>query len=157
MFGHSRSIGSFTFMIISLSRHVVAASGAILAPTAVNASSGNPLPRPAPVSINTECPAPTSDSAPAGTRAMRFSLVLISLGTPIFIVASGWKEETCLTGAWKVTGAELQSAFRTQAHYAHLVGIEELPRHARHVFHRDRVDQREELVERAIGLAVQLH
>ena len=35
---------------------------------------------------STECPAPTSVSAPAGTRAMRFSLVLISFGTPIFMV-----------------------------------------------------------------------
>ena len=35
MCGHSRSIGSFTFMIMSLSRQTVAASGAIFAPTAV--------------------------------------------------------------------------------------------------------------------------
>ena len=35
MWGHSRSIGSFTFMIISALAHVVAASGAIWAPTPV--------------------------------------------------------------------------------------------------------------------------
>ena len=78
-------MGSFTFMIISASRHTVPASGAIWAPTAVYASSGNPLPTPPFVSIITEWPAATNASAPAGTRAIRFSFVLISFGTPIFM------------------------------------------------------------------------
>jgi hypothetical protein len=39
--------------------------------------------------MRTLCPAPTSDSAPAGTSAIRFSFVLISFGTPIFIVVTG--------------------------------------------------------------------
>src|SRR5262245_59797698 len=35
--------------------------------------------------MSTECPAPTRASAPAGTSAIRFSFVLISFGTPIFM------------------------------------------------------------------------
>src|SRR5256885_8382702 len=55
MCGHSGSMGSFTFMIISLPRHTAAAFGAIFAPTPVYASSGKPLPSPAPVSMRTSC------------------------------------------------------------------------------------------------------
>src|SRR3954471_9750296 len=93
MRGHSGLIGSFTFMIMSASRQTASASAPIFAPTDVYAESGNPLPSPAPFSIMTLCPAPTSASAPAGTSATRFSLVLISFGTPIFIeleIAFDW-------------------------------------------------------------------
>ena len=86
MRGHSTAIGSFTFMIISACcPHLVGAWAGSWRPTAVYASSGKPLPSPPPCSTNTVCPAPTSASAPAGTRAMRFSLVLISFGTPMIM------------------------------------------------------------------------
>ena len=80
-------------MIISDCFHTSSALARIFAPTAVYASSGKPLPRPPPRSMNTVCPAVTSASAPAGTRAMRFSFVLISLGTPISMGPRSWLRE----------------------------------------------------------------
>src|SRR5256885_6094658 len=85
MHGHSGSIGSFTFTTISALAHTSAPLGTSVAPTARYVSSTNPEPIPAPCSTSTECPSPTSDSTPAGTRATRFSAVLISLGTPTII------------------------------------------------------------------------
>jgi len=41
--------------------------------------------------MTTVCPAPVSASAPAGTSAIRFSLVLISLGTPISMGPQEWR------------------------------------------------------------------
>jgi hypothetical protein len=85
MRGYSTAMGSLTFMIISARRQTSSTSSRICAPTAVYWSSVKPLPSPALFSTNTVWPALTRASAPAGTRAMRFSLVLISFGTPISI------------------------------------------------------------------------
>src|SRR5215207_2586487 len=74
-------------MIISARAHT-SSTGRSCAPTAAYCSSSKPLPRPPPCSTSTVWPACTSASAPAGTRAMRFSLVLISFGTPMIIVGS---------------------------------------------------------------------
>src|SRR5678816_3236303 len=155
---HSRSIGSFTFMIISLSRQTAAASGAILAPTAVNTSSEKPLPNPAPVSTRTECPAAISASAPAGTSAIRFSFVLISFGTPIFIVRKSGGEELAVTLLrWKLIGPTSFCALRAETHDGHARRIEVDARHPRNVIDGNGVDEREDFVERAKGFVVQLH
>src|SRR5947208_3434183 len=53
-----------------------------------------PEPSPAPASISTVCPASVSASAPADTRDTRYSLSLISLGTPTIIrFAPGMRDE----------------------------------------------------------------
>ena len=57
----------------------------IFAPTASYASSGNELPSPAPSRPERRGRARTSSRAPAGVSATRYSSVLISLTTPIFI------------------------------------------------------------------------
>ena len=84
---YSTSMGSLTFMIISARAHTSSTSCRV-APTASYCSSVKPLPRPPPRSTITWWPDCTSASAPAGTRAMRFSLVFISFGTPISIVCT---------------------------------------------------------------------
>src|SRR5437867_230876 len=55
------------------------------APALAYSSSGRPLPIPAPFWTRTLCPAPTSTLAPAGTMLTRYSLSLISFGTPMII------------------------------------------------------------------------
>src|SRR6266480_7839075 len=90
MHGHSGSIGSFTFTTISALAHTSAALATSVAPTARYVSSANPEPIPAPCSTSTECPSPTNDSTPAGTRATRFSAVLISLGTPTIMFSPSY-------------------------------------------------------------------
>ena len=86
MCGHSRSIGSFTFMIMSaVAPHGRGVGRDRRADGRVVLVAESRCPSPAPVSMSTEWPAATSASAPAGTSAMRFSFVLISFGTPIFM------------------------------------------------------------------------
>src|SRR5204862_8250851 len=92
-FGHSGSIGSFTFRIISAFAHTASAEGTICAPTARYASSLNPEPSPAPCSTSTVWLSLASDSAPAGTSATRFSAVLISFGTPTITLCRHWVRE----------------------------------------------------------------
>src|SRR5450759_2199257 len=87
---HSGSIGSFTFTTRLDAAQTASASCAICAPATRYRASLNPLPRPAPVSTMTVCPADTKASAPAGTSETRFSLVLISFGMPIFISFARW-------------------------------------------------------------------
>src|SRR5215218_5148192 len=83
MRGYSIAMGSFTFMIISARAHTSSAVSSTVAPATSYCSSVKPLPSPAPRSMKSWWPFWTSASAPAGTRATRFSLVLISRGTPI--------------------------------------------------------------------------
>jgi hypothetical protein len=85
--GHSTLMGSFTLMIISAAAHTSSAVGRICAPTAVYCASSKPAAEAGALLHIHLWPAATSASAPAGTRAMRFSLVLISFGMPIFIKA----------------------------------------------------------------------
>src|SRR5215218_2511602 len=92
MRGYSTAIGSFTFMIISARAHT-SSTGRSCAPTDEYCSSSKPLPSPPPCSTSTVWPACTSASAPAGTSAMRFSLVLISFGTPMIIVGFAFAVE----------------------------------------------------------------
>src|SRR4051812_47992248 len=47
-----------------------------------------PLPSPAPFSTNTSCPCFVSSRAPAGVMPTRYSRVLVSLGTPTFMVTN---------------------------------------------------------------------
>ena len=61
----------------------------IVAPAAVYSASEKPLPSPAVRCTRTSWPCLTSSATPAGVRATRFSLFLISLGTPIIIARSG--------------------------------------------------------------------
>src|SRR5262245_56447340 len=152
MRGHSTLIGSFTFMIISLSRHTVSASGAIVAPTATKSSSANPLPRPAPVSMSTEWPAPTKVSAPAGTRAMRFSFVLISFGTPIFMGSA----RSGVAGAVRRACHRSELLAWSERHDGLSLRSEELARNLGDLLRGHRIDEREHLVEGAVGFAVQL-
>src|SRR5699024_666394 len=56
-----------------------------VAPCSLYSSSVKPLPSPAEVSTNTVCPTATKWAAPSGVKATRFSLFLISFGTPIII------------------------------------------------------------------------
>ncbi len=95
MRGHSTSIGSFTFMIISARCHTSSAVARICAPAATYVSSANPLPMPAPCSSSTVCPWLTSASAPAGASATRFSFVLISFGTPMSMALSSRRLSCC--------------------------------------------------------------
>src|SRR2546423_1167364 len=81
---YSDEIGSFT---LSRSSDFAQTSSTepMRAPTFSYAVSGNELPSPAPVSTSTSWPRWASSRAPAGVRATRYSSVLISLATPIFI------------------------------------------------------------------------
>src|SRR5436309_9699107 len=71
-----------------------AADSTTVAPCSRYSSSVMPEPSPAPASISTVCPASVSASAPADTRDTRYSLSLISLGTPTIIrFAPGMRDE----------------------------------------------------------------
>src|SRR5688572_10470560 len=167
MCGHSAAIGSFTFMIMSASFHTAAALGAMVAPTAAYSSSGKPLPSPAPCSTVTLCPAAIIASAPAGTSATRFSLTLISFGTPIFMSAIAVECE--LSGAASALAAPphnvdvaaggrpaLLDGARTEADDRLPRRVEVVAAHGRDLLARDRVHCRQDLVERPVRLAVQL-
>src|SRR5689334_12428250 len=127
MQGHSGSIGSLTLTIISAFAQTSPALGTSVPPVSRYASSPKPEPRPAPCSTNTVCPSPTSDSTPAGTRATRFSAVLISFGTPTIML------EPLLGGA--SVGPEPDQRLAP--------GREELGRDLRHPIGRQRTDRGE--------------
>src|SRR3954468_3711987 len=84
---YSGAIGSLTLSSMSACSQT-SSTPAIRAPTAVYWSSWNALPSPAPVSTSTSWPRRTSSRAPAGVSATRYSSVLISRTTPIFISLS---------------------------------------------------------------------
>src|SRR4051794_39637945 len=88
MRAYSGSTGSFTFTIISAFAHTSSAVSRIVPPARSKSTSGMPLPSPAERSTNTVCPALTSALTPAGTRPTRYSLFLISFGTPTIIAGS---------------------------------------------------------------------
>src|SRR5689334_21924417 len=69
-------------MIRSAAANTSSASGRIFAPASTYSSSLNREPLPAPDCTTTWCPWCTSSTTPSGVRATRFSLSLISLGTP---------------------------------------------------------------------------
>ena len=71
-----------TLKIISARFHTSSAEARIEAPAPVYSESAIPDPTPAPASTTTLWPAAVSDRTPAGTSATRFSLSLISLGSP---------------------------------------------------------------------------
>src|SRR5574344_185754 len=85
---YSGSIGSFTLTIISASAYTSPMVGKIFAPTSSYSLSGNPLFSPAECCTNTVCPCFISSATPAGVIPTRFSLSLISIGIPIFILFS---------------------------------------------------------------------
>src|SRR5687767_9101734 len=107
-------------MIMSARFHTSAAVSAICAPKRVYVSSSNPLPAPAFFSISTVCPACFNASAPPGTSATRFSLVLISFGTPMIM-------------------SPLR-LFRPQPNHRLFVRIEVLPSQLRGLLQRNRFD-----------------
>src|SRR5687768_9637202 len=110
----------------------------IVPPAATYAWSVKPLPTPAPSSTNTWCPAATSASVPAGTSATRFSLVLISLGTPISMRAFS-----------------LRALLRTESGEGLPVRREELGRDAGDIVPCDGSDLGEHFVQRAVPVSVQ--
>src|SRR5512134_3963978 len=164
--GHSTAIGSFTLKIISALAHTSSAVGRIVAPAATYAESGNPLPSPAPCSTCTVCPCPTSDSTPAGTSATRFSLVLISFGTPMIIVqtpvrvsglvcrGAGSGERERRGGARSPLTADRSPSW-SQLEHGLPGGIEELRGDRRDLVRRDRLDLAEEIVHRPPRLRVE--
>src|SRR5687768_10839085 len=162
MCGHSRSMGSFTFMIMSADFHTDAASGRIVAPACSYSASGKPLPSPAPVSMRTLCPASASTRAPAGTRATRFSFVLISFGTPICMVLEGVSvngdvDRRRLVHVARRSAPSLSArAAGTEAHDRLAIRCEEIPADSRDGVGIDRVDAGQHFVERLIRLIVQL-
>src|SRR5436190_1121380 len=105
-----------------------------------------------------------SVSAPAGTRAMRFSFVLISLGTPIFIsnceLQGQNKPETYLAGGCfsPARSRRLFGWFHVgpKAHHRLSRRIEKLARELVHGFGLDRIDQGEHLIQGPVRLAVQV-
>ena len=84
---YSTACGSFTFIIMSACANTAAASGSSCAPAAVNSASGKPLPSPAAACTSTLWPACTRVSTAAGVSATRYSLSLISFGTPIIMLS----------------------------------------------------------------------
>src|SRR5438128_12468543 len=59
----------------------------IVAPARVYNGSSNPEPSPALFSTNTRCPASVKARTPAGVRPTRYSLSLISFGSPMITVS----------------------------------------------------------------------
>src|SRR5437879_2171528 len=105
-----------------------------------------------------------SVSAPAGTRAMRFSFVFISFGTPIFIAnlelrgqnkPETYLAEDCFSPAppGPLTGGFL---VRPQAHDRLRSRIEEFAGQLVNGLWLDRLDEGQHLVERPIRLAIQV-
>ena len=84
---YSSASGSLTLSTISAESHT-SSTPAREAPAATYRSSGKEEPTPAPRSITTWWPRPTSSRAPAGVNATRYSSGLISVTTPIFIATS---------------------------------------------------------------------
>src|SRR5690606_6856966 len=74
-----------TFKIMSAFSQTSEAFSTISAPAFLYSSSVKLLPKPAPDSTSTFCPAFTRSNTPVGVIATRFSLFLISFGTPIII------------------------------------------------------------------------
>src|SRR4030081_1508527 len=113
--------------------------------------------------MSTEGPAAISVSAPAGTRAMRFSFVLISFGTPIFMgvdrlsvyrlsaLGRHWRRadessaDDRRTESRRTPGifAALKLITRPERHNRLLLGREKVARHAGDLLWRHRVDERE--------------
>jgi hypothetical protein len=82
-YSNSAGRGSFTFMIMSARRQTSAALGTTSAPDGGELLVAQPDPSPARVSMSTLWPRATSCWTPAGVMPMRYSRVLISLGTPM--------------------------------------------------------------------------
>ena len=79
---YSAAIGSLTLTIRSAPAKTSSALATSFAPAAANSESENREPAPASVSTSTSWPACTSSATPSGCTDTRFSLSLISLGTP---------------------------------------------------------------------------
>src|SRR5512138_2028340 len=92
----SAADGRCTFATTSLSASVSASVGAIVAPAAVYALSGNDAAAPASCSTTTRAPDFTSRPTLSGASATRRSRAAVSFGTPICIRASS------LTRDWRV-------------------------------------------------------
>src|SRR5258708_5868922 len=86
MRGYSGAIGSFTLTIISASAQTSSADSIIVAPARWYKESSNPDPSPASFSTSTRWPASVSARTPAGVSPTRYSLSLISFGSPMITV-----------------------------------------------------------------------
>src|SRR5690348_4773085 len=146
--GHSGAIGSLTFMMMSAAFHTASASGAMRAPAFTYRSSQKPLPSPAPFSMCTVWPAATSASAPAGTSATRFSLVLISFGTPMFMLSRNGQ---------KLRRLRSLGGSRTEAHDGLRRRREVFAAHGRDVLGGNRINCGKDFIERLVRLIVQRH
>src|SRR5689334_2822445 len=73
---------------MSAASNTASASARIFAPAALYSSSEKPLPFPAPACTNTSCPSDARTLAPDGVIPTRYSLSLISVGTPMRIRGS---------------------------------------------------------------------
>src|SRR4051812_10338007 len=98
--------------------------------------------------MSTEWPLLINDSAPAGTSAMRFSLVLISFGTPIFINGE--------IGCWGSGRKPLKKITRPERHNCLSRRCKEIARDSSDLLARDRADESEHFIASVVGLAVQL-
>src|SRR5688572_24401646 len=154
MCGHSCAIGSFTFMIMSARFQTSAAVSTICAPKLVYRLSSKPLPAPAFFSTSTVCPALTSASAPPGTSAMRFSFVLISLGTPMIMIYSRCYFRSPHPPHYSTTPL-LPYSLWSQPQHDLLFRIEILRGQRIDIVVRDRVDSLHQLIDRQIRLIVQ--
>src|SRR4051812_15578847 len=75
---------------MSAAANTASGLGATCAPAARYASSVAPMPAPAPVSTSTLCPCATISRTDDGVRPTRYSLFLISFGTPTCILPPVW-------------------------------------------------------------------